>query len=76
MIAPTDPNLPWDEHERITGQNARVLELLRAGPLSSTQAIDMEITRLAARIYDLRRAGYRIKSRRRGVVAEYRLEDQ
>lgn len=74
MIRPADPNLPLFEQDRITGQNARVLDLLRDGPLSSTAAIELGITRLAARVYDLRRAGYAITRRMRGAVAEYRLE--
>lgn len=70
---PVDPHLPWVEVERLAGQNARVLELLRRGPLTSTRAIEMGITRLAARVHDLRRHGLSITSRRCGVVAEYRL---
>lgn len=44
-------------------QNARVLARLRRGPLSLMSAFrELRVFRLAARIYDLRRAGHDIKT--------------
>jgi len=44
-------------------QNARVLARLRRGPLSQLGAFrELRVFRLAARIYDLRRAGHDIRS--------------
>jgi hypothetical protein len=75
-LSPVDPHLPWKEVARITGQNARVLELLREGPLTSTRAIELGITRLAARVHDLKSHGFRITAHRNGPIAEYHLEDR
>lgn len=58
-IRPADPNVDPCDRPRLTGQNALVLERLRKGPLTVTEAWDqMGIRRLGARIYDLHKAGY------------------
>lgn len=75
-LHPVDPHLPWREVARITGQNARVLELLRQGPLSSSRAIELGITRLAARVHDLNSHGFNITAHRQGPVAEYRIHEK
>jgi hypothetical protein len=61
---PVDPHV-WEESEkkRLTGQNLWVLERLRKGPLTPIEAMqEHNIMRLAARILDLRKAGYWINS--------------
>jgi len=64
-------------------QNQRVFEALKKAPLTSMQAFrNLGITRLSARIYDLRHEGHRIESERVRVhtrngtatVARYYLE--
>lgn len=65
-------------------QNEKVLSRLRRGPLTQLQAYDeLGITRLGARVYDLRSEGHEIASKtvtrinRHGQacrVAEYALE--
>lgn len=67
-------------------QNERVMERLRKGPLTQLQAYDeLGITRLGARVYELRNAGNFITSEmvtvrnRHGEecrVAEYQLRQQ
>jgi len=53
------------ERERIEGQTAKVLECLRAnGRISPATARSMGIMRLAARVGELRAAGFRIKTTR------------
>lgn len=59
-VPPADPNVAAQDRPRLTGQNARVLERLRQGPLTVTEAWEsLGIRRLGARIYDLHQAGYR-----------------
>lgn len=72
-IAPVDPSVRPVDKPRLTGQNAQVLNRLRQGPLNAMQAHDMGIMRLAARILDVKRAGYQIESKWVGSIAEYRL---
>ena len=73
-IPTSDPSVHPTDVPRLTGQNATVLRLLRQGPVTIHTVRDLGITRLAARIGDLKRAGHRVAVRRVGVVAEYRLE--
>jgi len=63
-VPPADPNVHVADLPRLTGQNALVLDLLRAGDrLTPREAYEQHaITRLAARVYDLRRAGFDVKS--------------
>lgn len=43
-------------------QNDMVLDALRRGPLTQLDAYWFGVTRLAARIYDLRQLGYKIET--------------
>lgn len=60
-------------------QNDAVLSRLKRGKLTSIEAFkSMGITRLASRIYDLRKRGYDIVAKKVGIVGvnaycEYRL---
>ncbi len=60
-----DPNiadLP-DDPTRLSGQNGVVLGMLKAGErLTPQAAYCLGITRLAARIHDIRKAGYSVQS--------------
>lgn len=46
-------------------QARRVLDLLRAGPLSTCDLIEAGILRPGARVFDLRRAGFDVATERR-----------
>lgn len=69
--------------DTLIGQNLAVLQFLRRKPITTLDAFRMGITRLSARIYDLRKAGYRILAQRvvvrsrwgKTVVCRYCLED-
>lgn len=59
-------------------QNEKVLSRLKRGPLTSMQAFkELNITRLSARIWDLRRLGFDIRAEicgnNCGHPAKYRL---
>ncbi len=61
-------------------QNASILAALKRGPLTPLYALQqLGVMRLAARVYELRQAGYPITSRKRELlsgkkVAEYSLD--
>lgn len=62
---PVDPSIHPDDIARVTGQNRRVLELLAKGvTLTPDNARAIGVTRLAARVNDLRNHGFKIKTRR------------
>lgn len=58
-----DPNLHPGDESRVKGQNRLVLDQLRQGPATNFElaAICM---RFSARCHDLRKAGFKISSRR------------
>lgn len=70
----------------IKTQNTALLRALRAGPITALQALDrLGISRTAARVWDLRREGWEITSKRISVrnrngescqVAQYTLANQ
>jgi len=62
-ISPVDPNLHPEDEQRVTGQNRLILERLLQGPATSTE-LQAICRRYSARAHDLRKAGYRISSRR------------
>lgn len=63
------------DHPRLTGQNAEVLRRLQAGErLTPMVALSFNCTRLAARILDVRAAGYAVESKRQGVTSVYWIE--
>ena len=71
---PTDPNVIESDEHRLTGQNARILEMLQEGAVTAAElsAIALKYT---SRISDLRKAGYRITCHRiDGGNNVYRLE--
>ena len=72
-VEAADPHVDPAQAPKLTGDNARVLDLLRQGPIGPS---DCPFTlRLAARIHDLKRLGYVITSRRGpGHTAVYTLE--
>jgi len=60
-----DPNIAAlpDDPTRLSGQNGKVLEMLKAGErVTPRSAYDLGITRLAARIHDIRKAGHNVRS--------------
>ena len=62
-IQPVDPNVQPPDVPRLTGQNATVLEWLQSGErVTPRTAFERGVTRLAARIHDLKSAGYRVRS--------------
>ncbi len=63
-VPPMDPNILADDVERATSLSRRVLERLRQGPATNTELSEIGGLRYSGRIYDLRRAGYRITSKR------------
>lgn len=66
---PVDPNIHPDDIKRISGQNRRVLELLAKGvTLTPDNARTIGVTRLAARINDLRNHGFKIIGKRDPVT--------
>jgi len=65
-VEATDPNVIDADAPRLGKQNAMVLHLLQSGVrLGPQTAADFNITRLSARIHDLRNAGYEINSIKR-----------
>lgn len=60
FVRPVDPNVPPSDRPRLVGQNAKVLARLRQGPLTCTEALGMGVRRLAARIHDIKKHGYRV----------------
>ncbi len=61
---------------RLSAQNQAVLDMLLAGRrLTAASVFNAGIHRLAARVYELRRAGYAVKSRVLSAgVSEYWME--
>lgn len=60
---PTDPNVHPLDIDRLAGQNRTVYDLLADGSILTTRAAyEHGITRLAARVYDLRRHGVDVRS--------------
>lgn len=55
-----DPNLPKQSISRVSKQALKVLEMLRSGPKTNRELLDVAI-RYGSRIHDLRKAGYDIK---------------
>ncbi len=71
---PIDPNVRPADTDRLTGQNAAILERLRTGPATNVElaAISLKYT---SRISDLRANGHSIVCRRGDAgVNEYVLE--
>lgn len=61
-IPAVDPNLRATDLDRITGQNRVVLDVLLSGKrITPHKAQELGITRLAARIHDLKRHGVQVK---------------
>lgn len=77
MIAPkaTYPNLERRDQKRLTGQNARILEMLRERPRTNAElaAVSLKYT---SRCSDLRKAGYRLVcARMNDGLTVYTLEN-
>lgn len=71
---PCDSHVNAKDVPRLGGQNADVLARLRRGPVTNIELVHAGILRAAARVWDLKRAGYDIVSRRlAGGQWEYRL---
>jgi hypothetical protein len=64
-IQPVDPHVEPADKPRLTRQCYSVLERLRRGPVSNVQLLLIAI-RYSARIHDLRSAGYKIETEKRG----------
>ena len=69
-VRAVDPNLAQTKRPDAEDQNARVLAMLRKGPVTSVALVQAGILRGAARIHDLRQAGYRILTERAKGVAQ------
>lgn len=64
---------PKQDRRRLEGQNAAILEILRAGIATNTELARVSL-KYTARISDIRAAGYEIEARRvKGGLWEYRL---
>ena len=73
-IPPVDPNAREQDRPRLTGQNADLLARLKTGErVTPGDALSMGIQRLAARVLDLRQAGYDVRSEWYGDVKRYWL---
>lgn len=60
---PADTFVREEDRARLTGQNAALLAWLKAGErVTPRTAFERGITRLAARVWDLRKAGHNVKS--------------
>jgi hypothetical protein len=60
-VPPSDPHVREQDRAALTGQNAAILAMLRKGPVTPAMALEqIGCHRLAARIRDLRKAGYAI----------------
>lgn len=72
-LFPTDPNVMPGDEPRLTGQNAAILERLKAGPATNAQLARLSL-KYTSRISDLRKHGYDIECDRglKGVNT-YRL---
>lgn len=59
---PVDPNVRPQDIKHLTGQNAQLLDWLMDGErVTARTAYDRGMQRLAARVHDLRKAGYRVR---------------
>lgn len=60
----TDPNVQSSDKKRLSGQNRKILELLKRGPATGRElaAISMKYT---SRVSDLRKAGCEIECKQR-----------
>lgn len=62
-VRPADTFVREEDRARLTGQNAALLAWLMAGErVTPRTAFDRGITRLAARVWDLRQAGHNVRS--------------
>lgn len=61
-IPPRDPNAHPDSHPRLSRQAAEILTAFKAAPLHRLDCAQLmaKAQRFGARLYDLRKAGYRI----------------
>ena len=72
---PSDPSVLESDEHRLTGQNARILEMLQEGAVTTAELAAVAL-KYSGRISDLRKAGYRITCHRiAGGNNVYRLED-
>lgn len=60
-IPTNDPHLADADVPRVTGQAARILEMLRERPRTNMELAAIT-PRYGARIFDIRKAGYRIET--------------
>ena len=73
-VPAVDPNIHPGDVSRVTGQSAAVLERLRLGPATNIE-LGRICMRYSARVHDLKRAGYRIRSQRvEGAVWSFWIE--
>lgn len=63
---PADPNVVADDRERLTGNSLAILERLKRGPASNRELSEVGGLRFGGRIFDLRAAGWRIETEKRG----------
>lgn len=76
-LTPRDPNVATMEKPRLTGQNARILEMLKAGPVTNDEIAKIS-RKYTSRISDLRAKGYRISCSQDHAtgISVYRLIEQ
>jgi hypothetical protein len=75
LIPVRDPNAGDDDKPRLSGQNLRILERLRHGPVTNDE-LSRFARKYTSRISDLRAAGYTITCERaEGGLTWYRLEE-
>ena len=65
-LRPTDPHVPAADRPRLTGQNAKLLEMLRQGPVTNVQMMHQGMAKYTSRISDLPKAGYKITAQHAG----------
>jgi len=59
--APVDPNVRPKDTPALTGQNAAILAMLKQGWVTPSDAMRIGCRRLAARVLDIRAAGYQVQ---------------
>ena len=64
-IEPRDPHVEEPDKPRLRGQNAAILERLRAGPATNDELAKMS-RKYTSRVSDLRKAGYEVECERLG----------
>lgn len=63
-IPVVDKRVEPEDKPRLRGNSAAILSLLKSGPATNIQLMKVGGVRYGARIHDIKKAGYKIQSRR------------